>query len=132
MKSSPPVSFARGKGRLTVRLCAVPMGRDWCLVLTGGDTPHLGAAAAAPGGVGAGEGGGTGVSAIALPGHREGDLAGDLARKTAAAIGANVAVCCGIHLDRITPEEIQDALALCGELADDFVRSRKDFRANNI
>jgi hypothetical protein len=126
METHLPLSFGRHKGRLAIRLQAIPMGSDWCLVLSGGDTPHLGAAAVAeirPGP--AGEGSGVDVSVITLPGHKEDILVRTLAGRVAAVLGANVTVCCGIHLDRITPEEIQDALALCEDMAEEFVRAIK-------
>jgi len=123
MKSSLPLNLERRKGRLAIRLQAIPMGVDWCLILTGGDAPHLGAAAVAqarprP----AGEGSGSSVSVITLPGHKEDLPAREMAGRVAAVTGANVAVCCGIHLDGISPAEIQDCLTLCGEMAEEFLR----------
>ncbi len=122
MMPSFPLESERRKGRLCIRLQAVPMGKDWCLILTGGDTPHLGAAAMAraPSDL---AGKGTDVSVIALPGHKEDLLVRTLAERAAAVTRANVAVCCGIHLDAITPAEIQDALALCAELTEEFLRA---------
>jgi len=116
-------ALERRSGRLVIRLQAVPMGLDWCLALTGGDRPHLGATAVAQARPSlTGEGVSASVSVITLPGHKEDLLARELAGRAAAALNANVTVCCGIHLDGITPAEIEDCQALCMELVETFLQ----------
>lgn len=113
----------RSEGRIVLKFQAVAMGTDLCLVISGGDRPHLGAVAVAlvresldsPGRTA------STVSNITLPGHKEDELARRIAARVAAAVSANVAVCCGIHLDRISPAQIERIVTLCDEMTDEFL-----------
>ncbi|THF83327.1 prenylated flavin chaperone LpdD [Cohnella fermenti] len=84
----------------------VSMGRDVVFIVTGG-TAHLGAAAVACGE----DGRIVHASAWKLPGHREEELAAELAAMAALSLGRTVAVLAGIHLDRPTRLEIEEAVA---------------------
>lgn len=86
-----------GRGRTAVRLELRPVGRDWLLLITGGE-PHVGAVAlAGPGG----------DPAQAVRGtHREGPLAAACAAIISAETGAGCAAVAGIHQDEATGEEI--------------------------
>jgi hypothetical protein len=85
-------------GRLTIHFLAKSVGRDWNIIICGGDKPHIGAVAlASPD---------CSCSLICLPDHREGELAQRVATVIAAQINATVCVSCGIHLENITPDEI--------------------------
>ena len=117
------VDLERSNNRLHIRLQAIPMGRDWCLILTGGDAPHLGATAVAQACPNPAKGGvSASVSVITLPGHKEDLLARELADRVATAANANVSVCCGIHLEDITQEEIEDVLTQCREMVEEVLR----------
>ena len=109
------LELRKASGRLHLRLRALRMGADICLLLDGGDRPHIGAAALCS------PGGNNTPSALGLPGHREAELAEALSRDLSTALGATVAVICGIHLDNITRDEIHLALRLAHELAHELV-----------
>lgn len=102
-------------GRLNVTLSAQVLGRDAVLWLYGGNCPHVGAVAV----------GGTGepIRLETFPGHREDVVARALSRRLAEwGRLEHTVVCCGIHVDQITPGEIQTVLALCYNLGEDFIR----------
>jgi hypothetical protein len=82
-----------------MHLLAQPVGADWNIVVYGGERPHVGAVALA--------GPEFPCSLLALPKHREGDIAKRLAVALANHFNATVCASCGIHLDEITPEEIE-------------------------
>jgi gallate decarboxylase subunit D len=85
-----------------IRLRTFPMGADLAVLITGGRA-HIGAVATAyP------EGGGIKVETHTLPGHREGDLAAELARMAASSLDCTVVVAMGIHVDEATREEIDE------------------------
>lgn len=94
--------------RIKISLKVIKMGQDLCVILTGGDKPHLGALT-------------TGSSLVNLntftfPGHKENfvtEIIGDILKKE---FSGNFVVCCGIHLDDISKEEIQKVLYLCEEM----------------
>ena len=99
------------------------MGTDICMILTGGDRPHLGAVAVAqprasladPLIISAT------TSIITLPGHKEDVLARGAAARVAAASRANVTVCCGIHVDNILPDEIAGIETMCNDIIDEVI-----------
>ena len=87
----------------------VPMGNDLCVVIRGGDLPHLGAVAVAqarPSLQDPTKRSAT-TSVITLLGHKEDVVARQVAHELAARLDKNVVVCCGIHVDNITTDELQ-------------------------
>jgi hypothetical protein len=114
-------------GRLQLQLAAVPMGRDLCVTLAGGDRPHIGAVALSQGRpslTGNGSKSAT-TSVLALPGHKEDDLARALARSLATSLDASVCVACGIHLDDILPEELEQVPGLVEDLGRQLLQRLK-------
>jgi len=112
------ITLEARRGRLNLRLTATFMGQDLCVALSGGDRPHIGAAALSQGGAAA--------AVLTLPGHREDALARKLAQELATATQTTVCVACGIHLDDIHPEEIQDALELAQDLTQELRRRLRE------
>nr|WP_176772709.1 hypothetical protein [Sporomusa acidovorans] len=106
------------------------LGTDFCLTVTGGDRSHLGAVAVAQVGESMIEAGKltTTVSTITLLGHKEDGMARDLAARLATAVAANVVVCCGIHLDNITPDEIKTVRLMSNEMAGEIIQYVQDLR----
>jgi len=102
-------TYQKSMGRLTIETVMLPMGDDLCIVITGGSVPHLGAAAVAqvrkslkdPDQLS------SSVSVLTLPGHKEDEVTRAVAHNAAKALGTNVVVCCGIHVDNITEAELE-------------------------
>jgi hypothetical protein len=104
------IELSRERGRVNLRLCCLRMGADLCVTLAGGDREHIGAVALSqPGPQGHPA---VATSVLALPGHREEDLARRIAAQVSAQTGAVVCVACGIHLEAIRPEELAQVLEL--------------------
>lgn len=91
------------------------LGRDCLVEITGGDTAHVGAVAVADGG---------GLRRLERPGHREGDLAEEVAARMAAALKCCVCVVCGIHYEAITRPEIEAVLAAVRGMVDEWLEAR--------
>jgi len=96
------------KARIRIEIKVIPMGNDLCLTITGGDQPHIGAAALsvprpsmAVSGVNSAS-----TSVLTLTGHKDDDLARLVSAALASRLNKHIIVICGIHLDEITPEEI--------------------------
>lgn len=120
----------RQNGRIVLRFQLMWLGTDICLTVTGGDRPHLGAVAVAQLGesfIEAGKLTAT-VSNITLLGHKEDGMARNLAGRLAAAVSANVVVCCGVHLSGITPDEIQAVLIMGDEMLDEMIQYIHELR----
>jgi gallate decarboxylase subunit D len=113
----------RRRGRLTLRMSTLWMGRDLSVALRGGDREHIGAVAVSqprPSLSASGTNSAT-TSVIALLGHKEDELARRVAGRLAAALDATVCVACGVHVDSITAAEIRDVEEMADELADALV-----------
>lgn len=82
------------------------MGRDAVFLVTGG-VAHIGAAATAY----CSADGSVRTETVVLPGHREGELAAELAEMAASSLDCAVAVLAGIHLDRPTRQDIDAVVA---------------------
>ncbi len=105
-------NWSASSSRIRIEAVTVPMGDDLCVVITGGDRPHLGA-------VGLGEARGS-ISVLTIPGHREDVIVQSAASKLAARLGKNVVVCCGIHVDHITKDEIEFVIRTIDEFCESF------------
>lgn len=115
--------ISRSSGVYRVTLRAVPMGRDWTVVITGGDIPHLGAVALAvarPSLKDPSRGSAT-VSVLALCGHKEDELARSAAEAIASALKVNATVTCGIHTDDLSVDDIGVFVRLVQETVSEFV-----------
>lgn len=113
------IALSASRGRVALRLTAVRLGADLAVTISGGERPHVGAVAVSqprPSGDGAT------TSVIAIVGHREDEVARKVAARLAAATRGIVTVTCGIHVDAIRPEEIDDVRRMCDELAEQLLR----------
>lgn len=114
----PDITLTQATGRVALTLDVTRMGRDLAVCLHGGDRPHIGAVAVSrprpslrdPKRVSAT------TSVIALTGHKEDGLARELAQTMAAALNTVVTLACGIHLDDITPGELDQTVRLANQL----------------
>jgi hypothetical protein len=114
-------------GRLTICFEAIFMGHDLNISLHGGDSPHLGAVALAqprPSLNNPEETSST-CSVLAISGHKEDELARAMALDLSKKLKVTVCVACGIHLDKINPDEIELALELGERLTAKFLTTVK-------
>ena len=121
------IEFHAGRGRLRLRLRALFMGADLCILLDGGDRPHIGAVALMPDATEVRHADQVdqedpAALALELPGHREGDLARRMAQELGQTLGHAVTVVCGIHMDAASKADIALALTLAHELTQQLTR----------
>ena len=88
--------LVRGK---EIVLNARRQGGDCLVSVTGGDAPHIGAAALCADGE---------IRRLDRNGHREGELAAELAERAASKLGCCVCAVCGIHFDGISLAAVRD------------------------
>ena len=117
------VELVQGEGRYEVRLRVLATGGNGLVVfLTGGERPHLGGTAlAALPPEGCGDLSHCDTWDITLPGHKDKELAREIARKICLAVGEPVSVNVGIHADQASGEDIRYFCRQAEELADRFI-----------
>lgn len=101
--------LVRGK---EIVLNARRQGDDCLISVTGGDAPHIGAAVLCADGE---------THRLDRNGHREGELAAELAERAASKLGCCVCAVCGIHFDGITHTEIVSVLAAVRDMANTWL-----------
>ncbi|MDD4599453.1 hypothetical protein SDC9_03890 [bioreactor metagenome] len=112
------------KGRIKIDLQAVSVGEDLCIIISGGDSPHIGCVTlsvprpslSTPTVTSAT------TSVLNLTGHKDDEAARYVSHTLCSRLNKNVVVTCGIHLDQITPEEIETTIDLIKEITDQLVQ----------
>ena len=87
--------------RILIDFVTVPMGDDLCVVIRGGEVPHLGAVTVARAG---GQVEGT-LQAARYSEEEQDSIARGVAARLSERLHCNVVVCCGVHADAITSDE---------------------------
>lgn len=101
------INIYQSQNDISINLCALPMGNQWNVTITGGSA-HLGAVAVGiprpslsdP------EKASASVSVLTVTGHRDDDIARPSAHFLASELQQTIVVSCGIHFDNITSEDI--------------------------
>ncbi|MGN0477961.1 MAG: hypothetical protein ACI4GO_00860 [Hominenteromicrobium sp.] len=103
-----------------LEVSAVLIGTDLLVCLQGGDRPHIGCAVqAVPRPSLTGDGSYSATSCVLnLPGHKDEALCRLLAEQLCAALRTNVVCTGGVHIDRITPAQIEEVTRAAREAGD--------------
>lgn len=105
------IEICRKLSRIELKLTAIEMGKDICIILTGGEV-HLGSVTA----------GSIGMEneTIKIKNHKEyviTEMLGDIIKKE---YSGSFVICCGIHLDNIIKEEISETTNMCCQMTIDL------------
>ncbi len=111
-------------GRIRINMKAITIGEDLCVIVSGGDSPHIGCvtlsvprASLADASVVSAT-----TSVLNRIGHKDDEVARYVSQALSAKLNKNVVVTCGIHLDYITNEEIKITIALLKRLTDELIQ----------
>lgn len=123
--------FTVEKGRIRINMKSILIGEDLCVIISGGDSPHIGCVTLSiprPSLADSSVISAT-TSVLNLIGHKDDEAARYVSHLLSSKLNKNVVVTCGIHLDNITKEEIKITIELLKELADNLIKStrRTDF-----
>lgn len=96
----------------------IKMGEDINMMIEGGDIPHIGAVALGiafqmPHNINKMT---ASVSLLTVPGHKEDDVVLKYAKRLVQELGVTSVVTCGIHIQNITFEEIQELMDVIDDL----------------
>ncbi|MDS0525555.1 hypothetical protein NNC19_07690 [Clostridium sp. SHJSY1] len=108
------------RDRIKINLKAFVIGEDLCVILSGGDSPHIGTVTLSvprPS-LTHSEFNSSTTSVLNLIGHKDDEVAKYVSHILSSKLNKNVVVTCGIHVDNITIEEINITKYLLKELTD--------------
>ncbi len=118
-----PIHRERAVGGIALRADLIPMGADCTICVSSDPGGHVGSAAMAIARPSlTGQGTSATTSVLNCLGHKDDAVAVHLAQTLAAAMGCTVVCVCGIHIDGLSPEGIQDVLAACQEMEAEILR----------
>lgn len=106
------------RGRIKVNLKAFMIGKDLCVIISGGDSPHIGCVTLSiprPSLSDLNKKSAT-TSVLNLLGHKDDEAAKYVSHTLSSKLNKNVVVTCGIHVDNITAEEIGITINILKEL----------------
>lgn len=108
---------------LRVRLRAERMGDDLCIMISGGDAPHIGSVAIAEPRESLRRDGSRSatVSTFNFVGHKDDEIANAAAHAVAAQANCRTVVLCGLHYEKIDDEKIVAIRSLTEEIINDIL-----------
>lgn len=108
------------RGRIKVDLKAFIIGHDLCVIVSGGDAPHIGSVTLSipRSSLADSNDNSATTSVLNMLGHKDDEAARYVSHTLSAKLNKNVVVTCGIHVDNITSEEINIVINLLKELTD--------------
>ena len=123
-KNDSHISLVAGAPFYRVRANASFVGDDLVITVSGGEKPHVGAVAVGlprPSLADPGQTSAT-VSVFALTGHKEDELARNIARELAEALNRNIVVTVGIHVENLAQKGIESIEESCRNLLDRLIK----------
>ena len=117
--------IAVAKGRININGKAFLVGEDLCVIISGGDSPHIGCVTLSvprPSLSNKSKISST-TSILNLVGHKDDEAARYVSEILSSKLNKNVAVTCGIHVDDIKAEEIHIVMELIKDLTDKLIES---------
>jgi hypothetical protein len=129
------LKITKARERVKINLTAVMAGNDLCVVITGGELPHIGAVALSlprkslsdP------ERLSSSTSVLTVLGHKEDTVAKKTAETLVTKLNKTVVVSCGIHLEEITSSEINIVIELLEEIIEELIQTlTHDYCCNNL
>lgn len=110
--------------RIKIDMKAVKVGNDICVIISGGDSPHIGCVTLSVprASLSDHEVNSATTSVLNLVGHKDDEVARYVSHTISARLHKNVVVTCGIHADNITEEEIKVTKKLIEELTETLIK----------
>lgn len=108
------------RGRIEIDSKSIMVGKDLCVIISGGDSPHIGCVTLSVPRPSLSDSNrlSSTTSVLNLLGHKDDEAAKYVSHTLSSKLNKNVVVTCGIHVDNITTEEITVVINLLKELTD--------------
>ena len=104
-----------GEGRYRIELRCLQIGKDRLFIITSAKEGHIGAVTVAEK---------RGLQTIGRSGHRDDVVSQSVAEILHRALGEDIAVVCGIHIDHATREEIGILVSNAQQCAIDYLEEK--------
>ena len=106
------------RGRININAKTFLVGDDICVIISGGDSPHIGCVTLSVPRPSLSDKSKTSAttSILNLIGHKDDEAAKYVSQTLSSKLNKNVVVTCGIHVNNITTEEIDTAICILKEL----------------
>lgn len=113
-------NFTLKKGRIEVNLKAFDIGNDLCVIISGGDSPHIGSVTLSVPRKSLSDlnKSSATTSVLNLIGHKDDEAAKYVSHNLSSRLNKNVVATGGIHVDNITSEEINIVIDILKELTE--------------
>jgi hypothetical protein len=105
-------------GRIKINVKSIEIGDDLCVVISGGDSPHIGCVTLStprPSLANMNIISST-TSVLNRISHKDDEVAKYVSEKLSSKLNKHVAVICGIHVENITEDEIKDIIGHLNEI----------------
>lgn len=111
------------RGRVKIDLKAFVIGNDLCVIVSGGDRPHIGCVTLSVPRLSLADSNNKSAttSVLNLLGHKDDEAAKYISHTLSSRLNKNVVVTCGIHVDNITQKEIEITMCILKELTDKLI-----------
>lgn len=106
-----------------INCSAIKMGNDWNISIYGGDVPHIGAVALGIPRPSLEDKNriSSSVSILTITGHKEDVIVQKVAKALSSTLNSTVVVSCGIHINGITFDDIQNLNLAIDNLVDELI-----------
>ena len=106
------------RGRININAKTFLVGDDICVIISGGDSPHIGCVTLSVPRPSLSDKSKTSAttSILNLIGHKDDEAAKYVSQILSSRLNKNVVVTCGIHVDNITIQEIDITICILKEL----------------
>jgi metal-dependent hydrolase (beta-lactamase superfamily II) len=111
------------EGRINIKIKAIELGNDLCVIVTGGESPHIGCTILSVPRPGLDDKSiiSSTESVLNLTGHKDDDALRHAAHLLSSKLNKNVVVTGGIHVSNITEEEISTVIRLLKDLTEKLI-----------
>jgi len=112
-----PLNVSVGEGRYRIELECLQIGKDRLFIITSAKEGHIGAVTLIEK---------KGLQTLSKQGHRDDIVSQSVAEILHRALGEDIAVVCGIHIDHATKEEIETLVTNAQQCATYYLKELND------
>lgn len=112
------------KGRINIGVVSFIIGKDLCVIVSGGDKPHIGCVTLSIPSISLQDSRkiSSTTSILNLVGHKDEEVARYISSKISSKLNVNVVTVCGIHVNNIQAKEIDLIIKTADEISERILK----------